>query len=145
MQHEVDPAKAQGGARYQPIALEDFRLLQREIGSFSQVAATQVIRVLWRGDRETRRIDGEMVSAGYFEFSGVPLALGRGFLAEEDQVPDAGRWRCCRTPSGARNSPADKAVLGRGSSSTTILYRRRRGRAGFHCSNSLNPADLRCP
>jgi predicted permease len=37
---------------------------------------------------EAVRVDGEMVSAGYFRLLGVSAALGRTFLPEEDATPD---------------------------------------------------------
>lgn len=146
VQHEIDPAKAQGGARHQPVALEDFRLLQREIGAFSGVVATQVIRVLWRGEQETRRLDGEMVSAGYFAFSGVPLLLGRGFSADEDQVPGAAPVAVLAHAFWRGELGGDPAILGRriqlNDHDFTVV-----GVAapGFIGSNRLNPADLWVP
>ncbi len=146
VQHEIDPAKVQGGVRFQPVALEDFRLLRSEIRSFSQVAATQVIRVLWRGEEETRRLDGEMVSAGYFELSGVPLLLGRGFSAEEDEVPDGAPVAVLSHAFWREQFGGDEGVLGRrirlNDHDFTVV-----GVAapGFVGSNRLNPADLWVP
>src|SRR5262249_27206465 len=42
------------------------------------------------GNGEPERISGAQVSTNFFEFLGIPLALGRGFVPEEE-VPGADR------------------------------------------------------
>ena len=147
IQHELNPTWVQqGGARFQPLALEDFRLVQQEVGAFSHVAATQFIRILWRSEKETRRLDGEMVSPGYFELAGIPLALGRPFTAEEDRSPGGSPIVILADTFWREAFAADRNVLGRqielNRHTFTII-----GVAapGFTGSNRLNPADLWVP
>ena len=69
------------------------------------------------GGGEPERIWGQLVSGNYFEVLGLQPALGRGFLPEEDEVPDGspvtlisdGLWR--------RRFGADRGILGK-----TVLF-----------------------
>lgn len=42
------------------------------------------------GAGEPREVDGASVSGGLFELFGVPIALGRGFLPDENQAGRGG-------------------------------------------------------
>ncbi len=65
------------------------------------------------GVAEPERIWGQLTSGNYFAVTGVPMMLGRGFAAEEDQVPGKypvvvlsyGLWR--------RHFGADRAIIGK--------------------------------
>jgi putative ABC transport system permease protein len=72
------------GGSYREIS--DWRTLNR---SFSDVAAYDEISLNLGLGSEARRVDAEMVSAGYFDILGVAAERGRTFLAHEDRVPDA--------------------------------------------------------
>jgi predicted permease len=71
-------------ASYPEIA--DWRTLNR---SFSDVAAYDNISLNLGTKGEPRRVQAEMVSAGYFTILGVSAGRGRTFLPDEDRVPDA--------------------------------------------------------
>jgi predicted permease len=80
---------------------------------FAGVAAWRFVPVHVSADGRTERVMGQIVSAEFFEVLGAPLALGRGFLPEDDVAPGAhpvavlgnGAWR---TMFGG-----DPAVVGR--------------------------------
>jgi len=57
--------------------------------SLAGIAQVDNISLSLRGEEYPERIQGEMVSAHYFELIGARAARGRTFLAEEDSVPDA--------------------------------------------------------
>ena len=56
---------------------------------FSGLAAYKTIWLGLSAEGESARIQGEMVSGNYFEVLGARPTLGRGFLPEEDRIPDA--------------------------------------------------------
>jgi predicted permease len=68
-----------------PIEILDWRELNR---SFSDISAYDNTS-LNLGTGEPRRVEAEMVSAGYFEILGARAERGRTFAADEDRVPDA--------------------------------------------------------
>jgi predicted permease len=72
------------GASYPEIS--DWRSLNR---SFTDVAGYDEISLNLGTTGEPRRVEAEMVSAGYFGLLGAAAARGRTFLADDDRVPDA--------------------------------------------------------
>lgn len=64
-----------------------------------------------RGNNE--RVWGYLVSGNYFDLLGVKLALGRGFLAEEDGAPDAHPVAVLSYGCWQRRFAADPSVIGR--------------------------------
>ncbi len=71
----------------------EFELLRRSSSGFDGIAAYTIPDFnLARGGRggggdEPEHMEGEVVSATYFDVLGVPAALGRTFAAEEDVTP----------------------------------------------------------
>lgn len=80
------PPKGAGGASRLPLSYFEYRALSKT-QAFSEVAATQVVRVLYEQDGNAERIDGEMVTSDYFRLAKTPMALGRAFGPEEDGAP----------------------------------------------------------
>jgi predicted permease len=68
---------------------------------FTGMAAWRFVPVHVSADGATARVMGQLVSADFFEVLGAPIALGRGFLPEEEVAPGAhqvavlghGTWR----------------------------------------------------
>ncbi|MFL6568731.1 MAG: ABC transporter permease, partial [Chthoniobacterales bacterium] len=56
---------------------------------FSGIAAYQFVPMGLTNAGETTSIFAQMVSGNYFSLLGVTPKLGRGFLAEEDKVPES--------------------------------------------------------
>jgi len=56
---------------------------------------------------------GELISWDYFEVLGVPMQLGRSFLAEEDETPGTHRVAILGHRTWVQDFGADPAVLGR--------------------------------
>jgi predicted permease len=88
--------------------LIDYRDLS---GAFSDLALIAPLTLSLSGGAHPEQIAGQMVSARYFDTLGVRLALGRGFLPDEDRVArpvvviSDGLWR--------RRFGADPRILGR--------------------------------
>lgn len=71
------------GQQFLPSSYTTFKALSTEVSSFSQVAAAQIVWLGLGSGERPERVLGEIVSFGYFETLGVPLALGRTFTREE--------------------------------------------------------------
>jgi len=100
------------GTTYLHMSAPDFVSVRQENRVFDQVEAYATGILTMTGDGEPREIRGASVSDGLLPMLGVPVALGRGFLPEENQsgrdrvvVLDNGFWR--------RAFGGDPAVLGR--------------------------------
>jgi predicted permease len=65
----------------------DVRARSRDV--FAGVAAWRFVPIHVSADGRTARVMGEIVSADFFQVLGAPIALGRGFLPEEDVAPGA--------------------------------------------------------
>ena len=75
------------GFLYSTTSYPDYTDLRANNDAFSGVVATRTFLArVDRGDRPASAF-GELVSWDYFQTLGVPLALGRPFLAEEDATP----------------------------------------------------------
>ena len=75
------------GYAYSTSSYPDFQEMRALDGVFSSVVGTRTFLArVERGDRPEMAF-GEMVSWDYFQALGVPMALGRSFLPEEDATP----------------------------------------------------------
>src|SRR5207249_8249142 len=83
----IEPADAAG----QPIAIAVgrpyYEAIRQHARVFKGVVGYAGITAKLRTKEGAERIYAELVSGDYFSFLGVPLALGRGFLPEEDAKP----------------------------------------------------------
>ncbi len=75
-----------GQARFQdlPLTAWVFEEFRRSNSSFAGMAALKGTEFNLTGSGEPERLYGVRVSANYFDLLGMPPALGRAFLAEED-------------------------------------------------------------
>ncbi len=95
-----------------PVTIQAFLEWRRSDTAFSGMAALRPWECNLTGDGDAERLGGARVSANFFEFLGMPPALGRGFNAAEEQpgnekvvvISDA-LWR--------RRFAADPTVVGR--------------------------------
>ncbi len=67
----------------------NYKAYQERNTVFSGLALYTAIQVTLTGDRQPGDIQAQIVSGNYFDVLGVRPVLGRTFLPEEDQVPDA--------------------------------------------------------
>jgi putative ABC transport system permease protein len=95
-----------------PATVQIYRAWRDATTAFSGMAALSEWEVNLTGDGEPERLGGANVSANFFDVLGVPVALGRGFHAEEEQqgrefvvVISDGLWR--------RRYGADPSIVGR--------------------------------
>lgn len=95
-----------------PVTVQTYLEWRKANTAFSALAALRPCECNLTGDGEPERLGGARVSTNFFSFLGVPLELGRGFSAEEEQpakekvvvISDA-LWR--------RRYGSDPSVVGR--------------------------------
>lgn len=144
--HHRRPEAPEAGPPFQFLALEDFRSLKHDNGSFSAVAAGQAVRSLFRYESLVETLDGEMVSAGFFDLAGVDPFAGRFFYPQEDAGPGSGPVVVLAHAFWQSRFAAEPDLVGKSvslnNSSFTVV-----GIAppGFLGSNRLNPADFWVP
>jgi putative ABC transport system permease protein len=80
-------------------------------GAFEELALVQPVAVALTGGDEPERVRGARVSPGFFRALGVEPALGRGFLASEEE-PGADRVAVLAHGLWRRRFAADPAVVG---------------------------------
>ena len=133
------------GTVYSSLSAPDFMNVREETRVFEQVEAFDVRVFTMLGAGEPREINAGMVGGGLFDLLGVPLSLGRGFVAEENQpgrngvaVLDHGFWQ--------RVFGSDSNVLGRAITLAGTSYsivgvagarRRPAGRRGRLCAAAV--------
>jgi predicted permease len=69
-----------------PFSFPDFLDVQRQNRSFSSIAAYYYVICSLLGDGDAQRLDGQRVSAQFFDMLNIRPLLGRTFLPEEDKL-----------------------------------------------------------
>jgi len=67
-------------------SLAEYRFLKEESKSFSGLVAMREEEVRFGDETEGRKSRVQFVSGNFFQVLGVPMALGRGFVDEEDRL-----------------------------------------------------------
>jgi predicted permease len=93
-----------------PIEIRDWRALNQ---SFADVSAYDNFSLNLGAANEPRRVEAEMVSAGFFGILRVRAERGRTFAADEDQVPDAKPVAVVSHSLWTTQFGADPAIIGR--------------------------------
>ncbi len=78
------------GTKYSSLSAPDFMSVRADQRVFDAVEAMDTPLLTLLGAGEPREVNGAFVSGGMFDMLGVKVALGRGFLPEENQ-PDRGQ------------------------------------------------------
>jgi predicted permease len=109
------------GSRFGTFSFNTFEALRDGPNGLDDIAALDVFSgsLSTGGDSEPEMIGGLMVSAEYFSILGTRPALGRFFLAEEDDVPNAGAVVVLSHRLWSRRFAADSALIGK----TVVLNR----------------------
>ncbi|MFY9733187.1 MAG: ABC transporter permease [Candidatus Acidiferrales bacterium] len=69
-----------------PFSFPDFLDVQRQNHSFSSIAAYYYVICSLLGDGDAQRLEGQRVSADFFDMLNIRPLLGRTFLPEEDKL-----------------------------------------------------------
>jgi predicted permease len=70
------------------MSFPNFQDYRRENQVFTDLAAFVPITLTWSGGSEPHQLQGELVSANYFDVLGVPPVHGRFFMPDEDTKPN---------------------------------------------------------
>src|SRR5215470_3613476 len=92
--------------------IQDYLEWRKADTAFSAVAALQTGGWNLTGNGEPERVGGARVSVNFFDFLGVPPALGRGFVPEEE-TPGADRVVVISDALWRRRYGADPNLVGR--------------------------------
>jgi predicted permease len=95
-----------------PGRIQDYLEWRKADTAFSAVAALQQDGWNLTGNGEPERVGGARVSVNFFDFLGVPPALGRGFVPEEE-TPGADRVVVISDALWRRRYGADPNLVGR--------------------------------
>jgi predicted permease len=95
-----------------PVTIQVYQEWRKANTAFAAMSALRPWECILTGGGEPERLGGARVSVNFFSFLGVPIALGRGFSADEEQlgkerivVISDSLWR--------RRYGADPALIGR--------------------------------
>jgi putative ABC transport system permease protein len=80
---------------------------------FNGVACYSFVPLTWSGGAESKQVDGQLVSANYFDVLGLRPALGRFFLSNEDQKPSGNNVAVVSYSFWANHLGGDSSVIGR--------------------------------
>ncbi len=101
------------GYPYATSSYPDFRDLREDAEVFAGVVGTRTFITRLDQGGEPTVVFGELISWDYFDVLGVPMALGRSFLEEEDRTPGAHAVVILGYRTWERDFGADPSVLGR--------------------------------
>src|SRR5215510_8824676 len=110
---QVDLAARRGPGDFGRLAgtIQQYLEWRTKATLFSDVAAAQPERWNVTGDGEPERIEGAIVSTNFFSFLGVPVALGREFIPEEE-TPGKDRVVVISDSLWRRRFGSDPEILG---------------------------------
>jgi predicted permease len=89
---------------------EDYR---RDNQVFTDLAAFLPITLTWSGGSEPRQLQGELVSANYFEVLGIRPAQGRFFMLDEDTKPNGNDVAVLSYALWANKLGSDPSIIGK--------------------------------
>ncbi|MCP4664151.1 MAG: FtsX-like permease family protein, partial [bacterium] len=98
---------------YSPSSVPDFLDYREQNDVFSGLAAHRSYPLTYDDGEGTELLMGEIVSDNFFDVLGVDAALGRTFLADEDQTPGARPVAVLGHVFWQRRFGGDPSVLGR--------------------------------
>ncbi|HSV62872.1 MAG TPA: ABC transporter permease [Chthoniobacterales bacterium] len=89
---------------------------------FSGLIAYRLVVASLSHNGNNERVWGTTVSGNYFDVLGVPLALGRGFLPEEDQIPKSHPVIILSHGCWQKRFGADPGIVGRTVSLNNVVF-----------------------
>jgi macrolide transport system ATP-binding/permease protein len=90
--------------------------------AFSGLIAYRLVVASLSHNGNNERVWGAVVSSNYFDVLGVPPALGRGFLAEEDQTPKSHPVVVLSYACWQKRFASDPSIVGRTISMNNVVF-----------------------
>src|SRR3984893_4812325 len=95
------------------MSLPNFQDYRRDNTVFTDLAAFLPLTLTWSGGAEPRQIQGELVSANYFDVLGVQPIRGRFFMADEDTKPNGNDVAVLSYALWANKLGSDPSIIGK--------------------------------
>ena len=95
------------------MSFPNFQDYRRDNQVFTDLAAFMPIAVTWSGGAEPRELQGELVSANYFEVLGIRPARGRFFMPDEDTKPNGNDVAVLSYSLWANKLGSDPGIIGK--------------------------------
>lgn len=95
------------------MSFPNFQDYQRQNEVFSGVSCIVPLPLTWSGGAEPRQVNGNMVSASYFDVLGLKPALGRFFLPDEDTKPSGNNVAVLSYAFWVNKMGSDPKVIGK--------------------------------
>src|ERR1700686_3608034 len=95
------------------MSFPNFQDYRRDNQVFTDLAVFMPIAVTWSGGAEPRELQGELVSANYFEVLGIRPARGRFFMPDEDTKPNGNDVAVLSYALWANKLGSDPAIIGK--------------------------------
>jgi predicted permease len=95
------------------MSLPNFQDYRRNNTVFTDLAAFLPLTLTWSGGAEPRQIQGELVSANYFDVLGVQPIRGRFFMADEDTKPNGNDVAVLSYALWANKLGSDSSIIGK--------------------------------
>ena len=95
------------------MSFPNFQDYRRDSQVFTDLAAFMPIAVTWSGGAEPRELQGELVSANYFEVLGIRPARGRFFMPDEDTKPNGNDVAVLSYSLWANKLGSDPGIIGK--------------------------------
>ena len=95
------------------MSVPNFKDYRRENQVLTDLAAILPTPLTWSGGAEPRQVQGELVSANYFDVLGMRPALGRFFMADEDTKPSGNDVAVLSYYLWANKLGADPGIVGK--------------------------------
>jgi predicted permease len=95
------------------MSLPNFQDYRRDNTVFTDLAAFLPLTLTWSGGAEPRQIQGELVSANYFDVLGVRPIRGRFFMPDEDTKPNGNDVAVLSYALWANKLGSDQSIIGK--------------------------------
>src|SRR6202011_2816958 len=95
------------------MSFPNFQDYRRDNAVFTDLAAFLPLTLTWSGGAEPRQLQGELVSANYFDVLGVTPARGRFFMPDEDSKPNGNDVAVLSYALWANKLGSDPGIIGK--------------------------------
>ena len=95
------------------MSFPNFQDYRRDNAVFTDLAAFLPLTLTWSGGAEPRQLQGELVSANYFDVLGIPPARGRFFMPDEDTKPNGNDVAVLSYALWANKLGSDPSIIGK--------------------------------
>ena len=120
----IDTKTKVGFANAEKIGMSypNFQDYQRQTDVFSSLSCIVPVALTWSGGAEPRQVNGQLVSANYFDMLGLVPAAGRFFLSDEDTKLNGNTVAVISNSFWVNKLGADPNVVGKSLTFNSVPY-----------------------